>query len=112
MVSGTGTKTLTISMNSTYVGYWSSIGCTLKNTGSIPLKVETVTYTVTPPSGRNASDITVSFSDALVEASHAQIDAGGENLGAIYVQWNAVPTTSSTYGLAVTITTSQWNMVP
>jgi predicted ribosomally synthesized peptide with SipW-like signal peptide len=114
-VSGAGSGTLTITISSAYVGYWSSVGCTLKNTGSIPIKVDTVTYTVTPPAGRSASDVSVYFSDALVAASHTQIDVSGvnsEKLGAIYVRWNSVPTISSTYTLNVTITATQWNMVP
>lgn len=106
-VSGTGTDILTINMNSTYVGYWSSVGCTIKNLGSIPIKINTVTTTVTPPAGRTAGDITVYYSNALVQASHIQINPGDEVLGAIYIQWNAVPNISSNYGLTVTINTTQ-----
>ena len=41
-VSGTGTDTLSINMLRTYVGYWSSVGCTIKNSGSIPVKINNV----------------------------------------------------------------------
>jgi hypothetical protein len=104
-VSGAITQTLTIKMSTTYVGYWSSIGCTIKNTGTVPMKVSTVTATVTPPTGRSASDVSVSFTGALV--ANTQIAAGSEVLGAIYIVWNSVPSTSSTYGLTVTISNTQ-----
>ena len=106
-ISGTGTDTLTLNINRAYVGYWSSVGCTIKNLGSIPIKINTVTATITPPTGRTASDISVYYSNALVQASHTQINPGNEVLGAIYIQWNAVPNTSSNYGLTLTVNTTQ-----
>ena len=106
-VSGMGKDTLTIIMNSTYVGYWSSVGCTIKNLGSIPIKINTMTTTVTPPAGGNVGDISVYYSNALVQASHTQLNPGDEVLGAIYIQWKAVPNTSSNYGLTVIINTTQ-----
>jgi len=104
-VSGATTQTLTIKMSTTFVGYCSSIGCTIKNTGTVPMKVSTVTATVMPPTGRSASDVSVSFTGALV--ANTQIAAGSEVLGAIYIVWNGVPSTASTYGLTVTISNIQ-----
>ena len=106
-VSGTGTNILTLTMNRTYVGYWSSVACTIKNLGSIPVKINTVTTTVTPPAGGAAGDITLYYSQALVQASHTQLNPGDEVLGAIYIQWNAVPIVGSNYCLTIVINTTQ-----
>jgi len=47
------------------------------------------------------------YSQALVQASHTQLNPGDEVLGAIYIQWKAVPVVGSNYGLTVVINTTQ-----
>ncbi len=112
IVGGVGTATLSIAMVGTYPGYWSSVGCTLKNTGTIPIKVNTVTNSVTAPSGGSSSDVSISFSDALVQSSHTLINPNAEVLGAVYIHWNTVPSTDArTYTLTVTVNAMQWNTV-
>ncbi len=112
IAGGVGTATLNIAMVGTYPGYWGSVGCTLKNTGTIPIKVNTVTYSVTAPSGGASSDVSIFFSDALVQASHTLINPNAEVLGAVYVRWNTIPSSNArTYTLAVTLNAMQWNTV-
>jgi hypothetical protein len=108
-VSGAPGQTLNIVMSGAYDGYCSSIGCTIKNTGNIPMKINSVSAVVTPPAGGSAGDLSVSFTNALVAGSHTSISPGSEVLGAIYIVWNNVPSSSSTYGLTVTINTNQFN---
>jgi hypothetical protein len=104
-----GVLTLDINITDAYVGYASSVGCTLVNSGSVPVKVDEVRYQLSLPQDRDASDVEISFSGALLAGSY--IDVGRQAAGAVNIRWNGVPVLSSTYFLTVSITVSQWNAV-
>jgi hypothetical protein len=103
------TLNLTISVADAYVGYVSSVGCTIVNNGSIPVKIDNVSYVLSLPPGRTSSDLDISFSGALTAGG--LIDVGSWAAGAVTIKWNGVPAAASTYSLVVNITASQWNAV-
>ena len=108
-VSGQGTDTLTIIMDKAYVGYYGSVGCTIMNTGSVPIKVENVTAVITPPTTGAVSDVEVTFSGALDTTNLTVIDPGEEVLGGVYFNWTSTPIEAASYGLSVTVNVCQFN---
>jgi hypothetical protein len=109
-VTGQPGQTLTLSINDAYPGCLGSAACTIKNTGELPIKVDTVTTVVTPLSaGGVAEDVAVTFSGVLNSAAHTPIDPGAEIAGAIFLQINGQRATPASYDLAVTVKLSQFN---
>ena len=108
-VTSLSNLTLHFNVNGAYPGYNSSVGCTIENLGTVPVKIESIVPVITPPSGGSASDVSVSFSGAL--STGAMIGVGGSEAGAVYINWNSVPAQSATYLLTVYVTVSQWNAV-
>jgi hypothetical protein len=110
--SGSGTKTLTITLNNIYASYRGSIGVTIANTGTIPVKVKTVDVSVTGPAeDPEGTYLDISFSDALVEGLHWQIDQGDSALGAIYFHPTNSELDGSSYTVVVTIDLVQWGLI-
>lgn len=101
--------TLIITMNGAYVGYWGSVGCTIKNISSVPIKVVSVTPVITPPPPGEEGDLEVTFSGALDIGNLTVINPGEEVLGGIYFKWNSTPEKAAPYGLSVTIDVWQFN---
>jgi hypothetical protein len=108
-------NTLTLTVNGAYPGYWSSAACILKNTGTVPLKIDTVkvgAVSSNPSDSTPVSDrFTLEFSGALDQSLHTPIDPGDEALGTVYVNWLSIPSDQTTYSLEITVTATQWNMV-
>jgi predicted ribosomally synthesized peptide with SipW-like signal peptide len=100
-------RTLTVTMNNAYSGYWGSAGCTIENVGSIPVKVESVSVEGLPSSG-----LTVLFSGALDASVHTLIAPTIEAGGGIYFQWDDTATPGTLYTVTVRVVVSQWNLVP
>jgi archaellum component FlaF (FlaF/FlaG flagellin family) len=102
---------LAITVNGGYAGYWSSVGLTILNNGSLPVTVSGISVTWTGiPTGGTANDIAVQFSGVLNAASPQQIEPGSEVLGGIYFHWIQVaPTPLSTYNVVVSIKLTQFN---
>jgi hypothetical protein len=109
-VTGEGTYTLTVSSFSPYQNYNGSVGCTIENTGDVPLKIKTVTVTkVGPPVDSSATYMNPIPGGALVEASHTVIDPGKVALGTIRPEFvaGAAP---GIYTTTVTFTITGWNL--
>ncbi len=75
-VTGAGTQQLTVTLTNPYEGYYSSVGCTIKNTGSVNLKV-TVNCSYTPYS----DDLKITLGGIF--ASQATVTPGQEVFGSI-----------------------------
>jgi hypothetical protein len=109
-VSGQPGQTLTLNINNAYPGYQGSAGCSIKNIGELPIKVDTVTTVVTPLSeGGTAEDVAVTFAGVLNSDAHTPIDPGVEIPGDIFFQCNSQCSTPASYDLAVTVKLSQFN---
>ena len=116
-VSGEGTKTLTITIDNAYPCYWGSVGFTIDNMGTIPLKVDTVVIEKTGPAGDpDANGLTVVPTGALIDTLHTLIepmgDPGDEVVGDIHFHLDDTAVENAIYEVTVTITVTQWNEVP
>ncbi len=112
-VIGTGTDTLTITLSNAYPSYWSSVGVTIKNIGTIPMKVETVGISVFSEQDPGGANLNIIYTGALVEATHQQIEPAGqpgdEVLGDIHFHPVVPAPEGSNYTVTITVTVAQWN---
>jgi hypothetical protein len=107
-VSGAGTKTISISITNAYPNYQSSVGLTINNTASFPVKVTVVT--ITKGGGANdpdANNLEVVFTGALDVNNQQIINSGNEALGAIYLHLKGDSPQNTSYKLEIAIYVAQ-----
>jgi hypothetical protein len=112
-VSGAGTQILTINMSNVYQCYYGSAGVTIKNTGTVPVVVNTVNTVIAGPvTDPNGDLLDIVFTGALVEATHMQIDEGVEVLGSVDLHCFNPDPDGTNYTVFITVTFIQWNSQP
>jgi len=120
-VTGAGIQTLTVTLDNGYPGYYPSVGFTIDNQGTIPVKIESIQI--------NGEDYTCPVNldfdndgdvDVEVAVTHIgvgqQIDPGGEQLGDLDLYIFDKGAMEASQGIVdgsfvVTIVTAQWNEV-
>ena len=120
-VIGAGIQTLTVTLDNGYPGYYPSVGFTIDNQGTIPVKIESIQI--------NGEDYTCPVNldfdedgdvDVEVAVTHIgvgqQIDPGGEQLGDLDLYIFDKGAMEASQGIVngsfvVTIVTAQWNEV-
>ena len=112
VVSGQGTKQLTVTLSDVYVSYRGSVGVTIENSGSIPLKVKTVDVEVSGSPGDPDGDyLNIILAGALVESNHVQIESNEEVLGSAYFHPFGSAPVGNSYTVTITITVVIWDQV-
>lgn len=108
-VTSVGTDTVTATLSNVYFCYWGSVGVTILNTGTIPVKVDTVTISATSPADPNGDKLEIFRTGALLEASHVQIEPGDEALGSAHFHMFDPALNGTSYTVIITITVVRWN---
>lgn len=99
-VEGAGTQTLTVTILNGYPCYGCTVDFTVDNTGSIPVKVQSLT--VVPPQPE------ISFTFAGIAVGD-QIDGGASQAGSILIHVEQSADELETYTFSIEIYLVQWN---
>lgn len=110
-VTGIGTKTLTVTVTNGYPCYSSRIDYAITNTGTIPVKIQSIeieptNFTLASASGSNDGEVYVEVTGIAVGD---QIDPSQEKNGDLEIHIEQCAEEKATYTFTVTILLIQWN---
>jgi hypothetical protein len=104
---GDDKKTLIIDIESAYPGYCGSAGFVIKNTGLVPMQVDSFSADIESPGGGSGSDLLVVLSGVGAPASQVEIGPGGTRLAQLDFNLKQSAVQGGVYRVRVNIVFSQ-----
>jgi hypothetical protein len=102
-ITGVNDNTITFSIDNGYPGYRGSAGLIIENTGGSAMQVSDVAVIIATPAGGSPSDLLVTCTGALDEASPQVIAAGARAVGGVHFQVEQSAVQGGTYNVEVVI---------